>query len=119
MGGARPRPLCTGDSAAHYNIYYQGGLGHHSPFKVFVASLRKLEALGSAVSEVLPAHGETPIGFDVIPETIAAVFDLVANHEGDERRESMIGPANVHTFGNALILYGDDVLDEALKHGLE
>ncbi len=111
--------LFTGDSVDYYNIFYQGGLGHHMPFKVYVRSLRKLEKLVSHLSHIYPAHGQTPIPPFAIGETIDAVYDLLENWQDDEERATMIGSAYAHFYGNTFILYGKDILDEARKHGLD
>ncbi len=111
--------LFSGDSVDYYNIFYQGGLGHHMPLKTFVSSLRKLEQLSDAISAIYPAHGQVPIPASAISETIEAIFDLMKNNENDERRETMIGPAYAHFYKNIFILYGEDVLQEALLHGIE
>lgn len=111
--------LFSGDSVDYYNIFYQSGLGHHMPFKVYVNSLRKLEKLVPRISNIYPAHGQTPIPASAIGESIDAVYDLLENWQNDEERQTMIGPAYAHFYRNIFILYGKDVLEEAQKHGLD
>lgn len=111
--------LFTGDSVDYYNIFYQGGLGHHMPFKQYLRSLHKLEELSPQITHIYPAHGSTPIPVSAISETIQALYDLIENWQNDAKKETMIGPAYVHSYKNVLFLYGKDVLQEALLHGID
>lgn len=111
--------LFSGDSVDYYNIFYQAGLGHHMPFKEYVKSLRKLDRLSAKIKNIYPAHGDTPIPASAIGETIDAIYNMLENYQNDEVRDTMIGPAYAHYYKNIFILYGQDVLEEAKRHGLD
>lgn len=100
-------------------MFYQTGLSHHAPFRIYLDSLKRIRRLGEQIREVYPAHGQKPIPPSVLDEMIGCVRDIVANHAGDEAIQTMVGTAYAHTYGHALILYCDEILQEALKNGIE
>lgn len=111
--------LFTSDSIAYYNIFYQGGLGHHAPFRTYLHSLKRLQAMAEDVTALYPAHGQKPIPVSAIQETIDGIYHLSRHYEEDSSRLTMIGEAFWHRFKHIEILYGKDVLWDMLANGLD
>lgn len=111
--------LFTGDTAAYYNVFYQTGLSHHAPFRTYLDSLKRILQFRDEIREVYPAHGRKPIPVTVLDEMIGCVRDIVVNYKKDEAIQTMVGTAYAHTYGHALILYCDEILNEALENGIE
>ncbi|NLJ40689.1 MAG: MBL fold metallo-hydrolase [Clostridiales bacterium] len=109
--------LFTGDSVSYAEILYKGE--QRASLKTFVQSLKKLRRLKACVEEIYPAHGPRPIPPSAIDDTLELIFDLLRNHEEDEKKQSMVGSTFKHTYKNTWILYTKEIVEEAIKDGLE
>ena len=112
--------LFTGDTITAYNIWNHSAFPQHcSPLSVLMASYKKIAAMRDQIQEIYPAHGEKPLGTEIIDSDMACVRDLCRNCTGDALIETFVGPAYRHQYQDRILLYSKPMLEEALKNGVE
>ena len=80
-----------------------------------MASYKKIAAMRDQIQEIYPAHGEKPLGTEIIDSDMACVRDLCRNYAGDALIETFVGPAYRHQYQNRILLYSKPML----KNGVE
>lgn len=112
--------LFTGDTITAYNIWNHSTFPQHcSPLSVLMASYKKIAAMRDQIQEIYPAHGEKPLGTEIIDSDMACVRDLCRNYADDALIETFVGPAYRHQYQDRILLYSKPMLEEALKNGVE
>lgn len=112
--------LFTGDTITSYNIWNNNLYPKYTPpLRILMDTYKKVDRMKGLYQKIFSAHGEIPIGHAIVIQLQECLRDLLVNYQNDEHLDTFLGPSLRHNYQGRLFLYTPELLEDALRDGIE
>lgn len=112
--------LFTGDALTSHNVWYFMSTDANASFYQARSTYRKLWKVRDTIKDIFPAHGQTPLGIDLLAEYLEVFeHELANNYKDDTPFDSFAGNGYQHLYKRVNLIYSDERLSEFIEKEID